>query len=66
MDRLPPSAGLHQPDIDALTAARHADPFALLGPHRIDGVPYVRALLPNAHGVRVIARGMPGAPGKRK
>jgi len=56
MDRLPPAAGLHQHDIDALTAARHADPFALLGLHRVDGAPYVRALLPNANRVRVIAR----------
>jgi 1,4-alpha-glucan branching enzyme len=56
VDRLPPTAGLEQHDIAALTAARHADPFALLGLHRIDGVPYVRALLPNANGVRVLAR----------
>ncbi|TAL99662.1 MAG: 1,4-alpha-glucan branching protein GlgB [Paraburkholderia sp.] len=51
-----PNAGLAQQDIDALVAARHTDPFALLGPHMIDGAPYVRAWLPNAASVQVVAR----------
>jgi 1,4-alpha-glucan branching enzyme len=51
-----PDAGLAQHDIDALIAARHADPFALLGLHEIDGTPYVRAWLPNASSVQVVAR----------
>ena len=51
-----PATGLAQHEIDALVDARHADPFAVLGPHAIDGTTWVRALLPNAAGVRVVAR----------
>ncbi len=51
-----PAAGLAPHDIEALIHARASDVFALLGLHQIDGVPYVRALLPNAAGVRVVAR----------
>ncbi|MFP6561022.1 1,4-alpha-glucan branching protein GlgB [Paraburkholderia sp. B3] len=51
-----PDAGLQLHDIDAVAAARHSDPFAVLGPHTIDGTPYVRAWLPNATRVRVLAR----------
>ncbi|PLZ01001.1 1,4-alpha-glucan branching enzyme [Burkholderia sp. WAC0059] len=51
-----PAAGLSEHEIDALVLARHADPFALLGLHRIDGQPYVRALLPGAARVTVVAR----------
>jgi 1,4-alpha-glucan branching enzyme len=51
-----PDTGLAQHDIDALVAARHADPFALLGPHEFDGTRYVRAWLPNASHVQVVAR----------
>jgi 1,4-alpha-glucan branching enzyme len=51
-----PDAGLAQHDIEALINARHGDPFALLGPHTVDGTPYVRAWLPNATRVRVLAR----------
>ena len=35
-----------QADIEALLAARHADPFAILGPHGADGGLVVRALVP--------------------
>ncbi|WP_321904301.1 1,4-alpha-glucan branching protein GlgB [Paraburkholderia tropica] len=51
-----PDAGLHHHDIDALIHARHRDPFAVLGMHWVDGAPYVRAWLPNASRVRVLAR----------
>ncbi|RQH05678.1 1,4-alpha-glucan branching protein GlgB [Paraburkholderia dinghuensis] len=51
-----PDAGLTQQDIHALVGARHADPFALLGPHEINGTPYVRAWLPNASRVQVVTR----------
>ena len=49
--------GLGQRDINALVNAEHADPFAVLGPHP-DGAggQFVRAYLPNALNVRVLAR----------
>ncbi|KDO00111.1 1,4-alpha-glucan branching protein GlgB [Pseudomonas donghuensis] len=49
--------GLGQRDINALVNAKHADPFAVLGPHP-DGAggQFVRAYLPNALNVRVLAR----------
>ncbi|WP_433887048.1 1,4-alpha-glucan branching protein GlgB [Pseudomonas vranovensis] len=49
--------GLGQRDIDALVRAEHTDPFAVLGPHP-DGAggQFVRAYLPNALNVRVLAR----------
>jgi len=37
-----------QADIEALLAARHADPFAILGPHGVAGGLVVRALVPHA------------------
>lgn len=43
-------------DIEALCAARHPDPFAVLGPHRqADGHLIVRAMLPGAASVDVLA-----------
>ncbi len=46
--------------IESLIVARHGDPFAVLGPHRVKGaigdVNVVRALLPNAISVEVLAR----------
>jgi 1,4-alpha-glucan branching enzyme len=50
MSRLPAEA-------IALIEGRHADPFAYLGPHLDDGVPVVRAYLPNAQQVSVIGSG---------
>ncbi|MDD1015136.1 1,4-alpha-glucan branching protein GlgB [Pseudomonas rubra] len=49
--------GLGQRDIDALVRAEHTDPFAVLGPHP-DGAGglFVRAYLPNALNVRLLAR----------
>ena len=50
--------------IEALIVARHGDPFAVLGPHRVGHgagqVDIVRALLPDAVSVEVIARDAPG------
>ncbi|MFZ2754207.1 MAG: 1,4-alpha-glucan branching enzyme, partial [Lysobacteraceae bacterium] len=46
---------LSQGDIDALLAARHADPFAVLGLHAdADGKLWARALLPGAASVELI------------
>jgi 1,4-alpha-glucan branching enzyme len=47
---------LDQNAIDALLAARHGDPFSVLGPHEIDGRWVVRALLPQAISVSVVSR----------
>jgi 1,4-alpha-glucan branching enzyme len=43
--------------IDSLLRARHGDPFALLGPHPVPDGCAVRALLPDADAVEVVARG---------
>ena len=40
--------------IEALIVARHNDPFALLGPHRVGDVDVVRVLLPSAITVEVL------------
>ncbi|HYZ62832.1 MAG TPA: 1,4-alpha-glucan branching protein GlgB [Acetobacteraceae bacterium] len=42
--------------IVALVEGRHEDPFAILGPHRVDGQTWVRAFLPGADAVEVIDR----------
>jgi 1,4-alpha-glucan branching enzyme len=42
--------------IDAILVARHGDPFAVLGPHDVEGGCAVRAFLPDATTVEVIAR----------
>lgn len=42
-------------DIDALLAARHPDPFACLGPHRVANRVVVRALLPGATDVLALS-----------
>lgn len=39
---------LRQGEVDRLLAARHDDPFAVLGPHAVEGGVVVRALLPGA------------------
>jgi 1,4-alpha-glucan branching enzyme len=43
-------------DIHALMHAQHRDPFAVLGPHRVKSVWWVRALLPKAQAVTVVVR----------
>jgi 1,4-alpha-glucan branching enzyme len=42
--------------IEAVVQARHGDPFALLGPHKVGSGTAVRAFLPGAHAVDVVAR----------
>src|SRR5437667_9919357 len=42
--------------IDAILAARHADPFSLLGPHLLDGNWTVRFFLPGATEASVALR----------
>ncbi len=42
------------PDVAAIVAARHGDPFAFLGMHETSGGLYVRAFLPDAESVAVI------------
>jgi len=42
--------------VAALANATHGDPFALLGPHEGEAGPIVRAFLPAARGVEVLAR----------
>jgi 1,4-alpha-glucan branching enzyme len=47
----------------ALLQARHGDPFAVLGPHRVDGRRVVRTLQPGAHRVEAVdAQGQVLAP----
>ena len=56
MSEYDPTAGLQPLDLDALVEARHPDPFSQLGMHQGDAGVEVRALLPNAAHVTVIAR----------
>ncbi len=42
--------------IEALVRARHGDPFALLGPHAVPGGTAIRAFLPDAESVDIVAR----------
>jgi 1,4-alpha-glucan branching enzyme len=44
---------LAQAEVEALLAARHGDPFAVLGPHRTAGGWVLRALVPGAERVEV-------------
>jgi 1,4-alpha-glucan branching enzyme len=47
---------------DTLAAARHADPFSVLGPHLEQGRLVVRAILPAAAAVEVVREDEPAAP----
>jgi len=49
------AVSLNPHTIEALIIARHGDPFAVLGAHRVDGRQLVRALLPGALAVEVLA-----------
>ena len=49
-------AGIGHEAIQALAEGRHGDPFAILGDHRIDGERVIRAFLPGARGIDVLAR----------
>ena len=42
--------------VAAIVGARHGDPFAVLGPHDVEGGCAVRAMLPDATQVEVLAR----------
>jgi 1,4-alpha-glucan branching enzyme len=46
---------MHAEDIAAICEGRHGDPFAVLGPHRVDGERIVRAFLPGADAVAATA-----------
>ena len=52
-------------DIAALLQARHADPFAILGPHRIGARTVLRALLPGAATAEVLTDDGPVALTRR-
>jgi 1,4-alpha-glucan branching enzyme len=41
---------------EALARGQHGDPFAFLGPHRVNGVEIVRVLVPGAHAVDLVTR----------
>ncbi len=68
MDQVPASIGLaspaaadagpapHPASVASLLAARHGDPFSLLGPHEFDGGTVVRAFLPDADAVEIVSR----------
>ncbi len=43
-------------ELDALVAGRHRDPFAVLGPHTIDGAVAVRAFRPGASAITFVER----------
>jgi 1,4-alpha-glucan branching enzyme len=42
------------PDVEAIVAGRHADPFAFLGMHQASAGLYVRAFLPDAEAMAVV------------
>ncbi|MFC0266653.1 1,4-alpha-glucan branching protein GlgB [Kushneria aurantia] len=49
------SLDIHPDAAQALVEASHGDPFAVLGPHEVDNAMVVRALLPGALGVDLLA-----------
>jgi 1,4-alpha-glucan branching enzyme len=49
-------SGVSADAVQALVEGRHGDPFAILGLHKTPGGCVVRALLPGARGVAVVAR----------
>ena len=62
-----PEAIRTDPEIEAIVAARHGDPFAFLGMHKTPGGLCVRAVLPGAQQMAVVdsATGAIAAEGKR-
>jgi 1,4-alpha-glucan branching enzyme len=48
---------LLDPQVAAVIAARHDDPFAFLGMHQVDGELVVRAMLPGANAVTIVEAG---------
>src|ERR1700682_1528368 len=55
------------PEVEAIVAGRHGDPFAFLGTHKRSAGLYVRAFLPDAEEMAVVdaASGEVAAPGER-
>ena len=49
-------SGVAPEAVDALVHGRHGDPFSILGPHVVGGGRAIRAFLPGALGVDVVAR----------
>lgn len=47
----------HEEDVARIAAARHGDPFAVLGQHRIEGGMAIRAFVPGAKRVQVLRTG---------
>jgi 1,4-alpha-glucan branching enzyme len=56
MNQIPNRGAPDRGAIDAILIARHGDPFAVLGPHDVDGMCAIRAFLPDASAVEVIGR----------
>src|SRR5450755_1867052 len=48
------TAKLDRSNIAALIDARHVDPFAVLGPHKVSGRTVLRALVPRAESLEVL------------
>src|SRR5579859_7951382 len=57
MNDLSVSPGLDEATIEALAGARHPNPFSVLGPHPVPGGRIIRAFLPDAKSVDVVAKG---------
>ena len=57
MNDLSISPGLDNATLEALAEGRHANPFSVLGPHPAPGGRIIRAFLPGAKSVDVVARG---------
>ncbi len=51
------AATLPRSAIEAIVAGRHGDPFAVLGPHEVDGAMVVRAFVPGADRVDAVTPG---------
>ncbi|MGI3903851.1 MAG: 1,4-alpha-glucan branching protein GlgB [Janthinobacterium lividum] len=49
-------AGISQDAVVALVDGRHGDPFSILGDHRVDGERVIRAFMPGAGGIDIVAR----------
>jgi 1,4-alpha-glucan branching enzyme len=64
----PVTPTLDPPDVEAIVRGRHGDPFAVLGPHRVETetgpVIAIRAFLPDAEAAQVvpIGGGSPSRP----
>ena len=49
-------SGVAPEAVDALVHGQHGDPFSILGPHAVGGGRSIRAFLPGASGIDVVAR----------